>query len=249
MTVDFDHDVRILQWLTFVDNQIDRTSLYILKLGLYGEIPPGRMENLNTPSSLYHALKSLLGERNALPRFLYALKKLGSKRRGILCITNFTNNISTPPEITNEQLKGQWLYECFMEMCIDLDGQRDVSRRLRNYASRHVLGVNWRHIDHIAHLFERLLQEECISNNNQDKLAFILDAAGAKSCIVILQHYRLNNGLDEIDIEHIQLEPQLCMLYKIHALHDIITFVKLLFQIRHLLFPLFHLVTFKDNQV
>ena len=34
-TGDFDYDVRILQWLTFVDNQIDRTSLYILKLGLH----------------------------------------------------------------------------------------------------------------------------------------------------------------------------------------------------------------------
>ena len=211
-TGDFDHDVRILQWLTFVDNQIDRTSLYILKLGLHGEIPQGRMENLTTPSSIYHALKSLLGERKALPRFLYALRKLGSKRRGKLCVTNFRNNISTPPEITDEQLEDQWLYLCLMEMCIDLDGQRDISRRLRNYASRHVLGVNWRHIDHIAHLFVRLLQEEYISKDNQDKLAFILDAAGAKSCLVILQQYRSNNGLDEIDVDNIQLEPHLCML-------------------------------------
>ena len=75
-TGDFDYDVRILQWLTFVDNQIDRTSLYILKLGLHGEILHGKVENLNPPSSLYHALKSLLGERKALPRFLYALKKV-----------------------------------------------------------------------------------------------------------------------------------------------------------------------------
>ena len=128
-TGDFDYDVRILQWLTFVDNQIDRTSLYILKLGLHGEIPHGKMENLNPPSSLYHALKSLLGERKALPRFLYALRKFRNKRRGILCVTNFTNSVSTPPEVTDEQLKGQWLYLCLIEMCIHLDGQRDIPRR------------------------------------------------------------------------------------------------------------------------
>ena len=200
----FDEKVAILSWLNFVDTNIIESSVDILKLGLFKEISYGKIEKLNTASSLYQVLKSQLGRRRGLGRFLYALRCLGRRRHGIHCTEQFDNQVKLPynphPAETSED---QMLYQCLVEMCIELDSQREVFLSLRKYVCRHIIGINWRHpkVQNPALLFLLMLVEGHISVENRDTLAKSLDQVRAQSCLVILRNYGNEYGWPEIDVD------------------------------------------------
>ena len=199
----FDENLAILSWLTFVDVNITESGVHILKLGLFQEISYGKIQNLNAASSLYQALKSRLGRDRALARFLYALKKLGRRRHGKHCAEQFDIQVKLPYDHNPEISEDQMLYQCLVEMCIELDSQHEVFSSLRKYVCRHVLRANWRHqkVQNPAFLFVLMLQEGHISVENQDKLAKSLDQVRAQSCLVILRHYRNKYGWPEINAD------------------------------------------------
>ena len=144
---------------------------------------------------------------------MFGLKKLGWKRRGLYCNNQFSKLLKITPPSTEQYDKCAMeeqefsFYQCLVDICVNLEEDRNISKRVRMYACRHVLGVNPDNERSVAKVFLKMLKDpEILSKDNQDQLALVLGQVGAPSCLVILQHFRsqFNDKLHEIHWEHVK---------------------------------------------
>ena len=200
---------KILCWLEFVDSNIDKSSNDIMYLGAYSEIAPRDSEHIVQASNIYHLLRGkCINDSQTLARFMYALKKLGRKRRGIYCNNQFSKKIKVLPPSTHDcddratENHEFGFYQCLVDLCVTLEEDRSVSKRVRMYVSRYILGIYPEST--VAKLFLKMLRKpDILSKDNQEQLSLALGQCGADSCQVILQHFRLQFKKHEIEWENV----------------------------------------------
>ena len=206
---------KILKWLQFVDNNLNRyTSIQLLFLGARSEIGEGQYENCKRPSEFYLLLQeSGLSPEEALARFMYALKGLG--KTGKYCNDQFFKKTNThPPSIevyerlVRENKNKKFAFcQCLVRMCMIFKRDSDISRRFRQFVCQQILAVRAQNEDTVAKVFLRLFtRPDIFSEEKHEQLALALDRIGATACMVILQDFRSQFAMADIDVE--TLAPQ-----------------------------------------
>lgn len=206
---------KILRWLEFVDGNLDKDSCkYLLCLGAYPEIKGRDYETIVVASNFYHALKERSpNDTQTLARFMYALHKLGRKKRGMYCNSQFkkTLKMDPPPFLEEYEEKAATekefgFHQCLVDICVTLEEDgNEMSTRVRKYACNHVLGIlpqNERTVSKV--LLKMLRKPDILSVEHHEQLALILGQVGAKSSLIILQHFRSQFKFDEIEWEKVQ---------------------------------------------
>ena len=201
--------LKILEWLAFVDGHIEKSSINIMTLGLY-EITQRAIESnkMDRVSDVYHLLTAIMDPNEALTRFLYALEKLGRKRRGVYCVTHFERIVGIMRPSTHDydirvlEERKFAFYQVLVKICIRLEEDRNTSKRVRTYACRHVVGSAT--LKTVADLFLKMLDAEDLTVDDQGQLALVLGIIGENSCLEMLQNYRTLFKMDEIEWEQIQ---------------------------------------------
>ena len=202
---------RILRWLQFVDENLESSSNQLLYLGAYAELKNRASEGITLASHVYHLLKERSNDdTRTLARYMFALKKLGRKRRGIYCNRQFFNILKMQPpsleefDVACRENKEFGFYQCLVDICVNIEEDKSLSKQVRIYTCRHVLGVLHENERTVARVFLKMLKRpEVLSKNNQDQLALVLGQVGATSCLLILQYYRSQFKLTEIEWENI----------------------------------------------
>ena len=213
---------KILCWLEFVDGNLEKSSNDIMYLGAYSEIANRDSDHIVQASNIYHLLREkCINDRQTLARFMFALKKLGRKRHGIYCNTQFFKKVKILPPSTQDYDERTTendefgFYQCLVDLCVTLEEDRSTSKRVRMYASRYILGIYPEST--VAKLFLKMLKNpEILSKDNLDQLSLVLGQCGADSCQVMLQHYRLQFKKAEVEWEtvtpHLKVEG-ICKCY------------------------------------
>lgn len=204
------HFTKILRWLQFVDENLEGSSIQLLHLGAYYELKNRDSEGMVRPSDIYHLLKEgSSDDAHVLARFMYGLNKLGRKRRGLYCNSQFYKILQIEPSSTEQYKKRAMkeqefgFYQCLVDISVSIEEDRNISKRVRMYACRHVLGIIPEKT--VAKVFLKMLKNpDILSKDNQYQLALVLGQVGASSCLIILQHFRSQFTLDEIDWEHVK---------------------------------------------
>lgn len=199
---------KILRWLLFVDNNLDSSSVQLLYLGAYSELKNKDSDGIVRASDVYHLLKERSSDDTlVLARFMYGVRKLGKKRRGVYCVDHFKKILKIEPPCIEQYDKDAKFnfYQCLVDICVHLEEDRNISKRVRIYACRHVLGVNPNNIRTVAKVLLMMLKDpKVLSEAHQDQLALVLGQVGASSCLIILQNFRSHYKLGEIDWESVK---------------------------------------------
>ena len=204
---------KILRWLQFVDENIAASSNHLLYLGAYLEIRDKDYYTIVAASNFYQALKEKIhDDAQTLARFMFALQKLGRKRRGIYCNNHFRKLVKIDPPSLEEYEERERtdktfaFYQCLMDICVALDEEGNkISASVRLYACRHVLGILPQNEPTVARVFLKMLKNpEILSVDKQEQLALTLGQVGANSCLIILQHFRSQFKLIEIEWDKVK---------------------------------------------
>lgn len=198
-----------------MDKNIDkRTACQLFYLGTKSEgIGEGAIEYCKRPSEFYQFLRPVYASgAQSLARFMYALRGLG--KQGKYCNQQFTPKckLQPPPmeefEIKAKKEKEFAFHQMLVEMCVHLDRDRNLFKRLHKYICRHILIRKFYSDETAADVFLRMLHyPEILSVEKQDQLALALDQVGDAACLFILKHYRSQFDLPEIELES-SLKPQ-----------------------------------------
>ena len=207
---------KILGWLRFVDDILDKhRTNELLYLGAYYEIKESLMEKCKRPSEFYLLLRDSRAASDAqvLARFMYALQGLG--RKGNYCIREFSKKTSSTPPSTVEfrslerEDKHFAFCQCLVKMCLTLKEESNISRCFRRYVCHHILVVAPQNEETVAKVFLRWMKRpQIFSEEKHEQLALALDQVGARACLIILQNFRSQFGMPEIEVENLTPYPR-----------------------------------------
>lgn len=197
-------------WLLAVDKHIDRnspdSSLEIMKLGLLGDknkVPYKAISEAEKPSDVFNALEEHLGSNTAaVQRFIYALKRLGHRRNGYVCVRAYKEKVhkDPPPKFeARDETEHFGLCQCLVDICVKI--QKDVSEALIRHCGRYLLATNPLNILSLAYMFTMMYQNELITPQDQEKLSIALTIVEANECIDCIRKYRLKYSLPEIQVD------------------------------------------------
>ena len=197
-------------WLLAVNKYIDSispdSSLEIMKLGLLGDknkVPYEALNRAKQPSEIFTALAECLGSNTAaVQRFIYALKRLGHRRNGYVCVRAYKERVGEdpPPKFeSRNETEHFGLCQCLVDICVKI--KKDVSKALIRYCGRYLLSTNPHNIPSLAHMFTIMCQNELITPHDQEKLAIALTIVKANECIDCIQKYRRKYSLPEIHVD------------------------------------------------
>ena len=197
-------------WLQAVNKQISKSTLEIMKLSLLGDKKEKRvqydvLDRAKEPSDIFNALEKCLGSKEAaVQRFIYALKRVGHRRNGYVCVRAYKEIIGEDPppkfEARNET-EHFGLCQCLADICVKI--KEYVSKALIRYCGRYLLSppTNPENIPSLAYMLTAMYHDNLITPQDQEKLAIALTVVNANDCVDCIQKYRLKYKYDEIKIE------------------------------------------------
>lgn len=172
-----------------------------MKLGLRTDLSQAEREKATKASELYNALAEKHDAETALPRFVYALEKLGHRRHGFRAVRQLKEfSIEKPAQYnpTGSQLEQEFnFFQCLVEICVHLDAKHHS--RLSAYSAKMFLdGTNPKKIKTPCALLTELVEKRVIKTEDQSNLVEGLEIVGADRCIEHIHRYRHLNNLSEI---------------------------------------------------
>ena len=195
-------------WLQAVNKLISKSTLEIMKLSLLGDKKEKRVQYVilnraEEPSNIFDALAKCLGSKEAaVQRFIYALKRVGHRRNGYVCVRAYKERIGEDPppkfDARNES-ESFGLCQCLADICVKI--KEDVSTALIRYCGRYLLSTHPDNIPSLAYMLTIMYQKGLITPQDQEKLAIALTIVEANECIDCIRKYRLKYSLPEIQVD------------------------------------------------
>ena len=184
-------------WLQRVNKQISESSVEIMKLSLLGDkreeqIEYNTLSKAKQPSDIFNELEKRHKTREAaLQRFVYALKRLGNRRNGYVCVKEYKEIVGEhpPPKFAPpNKLESFDLCQCLADICVKI--KREVSKALIQCCGDYLCSTTPENIPSLAFILTSMYQNKDITPQNQEKLAIALTVVKANECIKCIQYYR-----------------------------------------------------------
>lgn len=185
------------RWLNYLERQLEEVDgLEHMKLALYPDLKFCQHQisvgSIKTPTDVFRAVVEQCGdEQIALAKYHCALKSLGKKLRGAMCIESAKEQFDfhLPPPLGPEHRSKEFqFFLCLTKISKTLRNQRPVEQNgernvVRWFCSQKYLKTNPANIRHLPDLFVRAYQERIITPDNTQAL---------RDCLL---HYQLYKAL------------------------------------------------------